>query len=229
VPFLIEERLKEELREPTPAELAREKREYGYRAERKTFIPTGMLRLVRVDSDSWRGTRKSWYERAPDGLEEKIPAILAAFFEFALELKARRAKREQEKREREEAERRRRELEEQRQANQRLIEQLETQAGAWYRARMLRAYLRVLRSAGSFEVDFRGHPTDFITWAERYVNAMDPVHQSPRENEFLREEYSWRANERPKEELARLSGHNWAKSWKLTGIADSPPAEDDND
>ena len=46
----IEERLRDEPREPTPAELAREKREYGYQAPRKIEVPTGNLRVVRVDT-----------------------------------------------------------------------------------------------------------------------------------------------------------------------------------
>ena len=46
VGFRIEERFRDEPTEPTAAQLAREKREYGYRAPRKIAVPTGALRLV---------------------------------------------------------------------------------------------------------------------------------------------------------------------------------------
>ena len=101
--------------------------------------------MVRVDGGGWSPRRKSWYDRSRRPVEEQIPDILEGFLALALELKARRAKREREEREREEADRRRRELEARRQANAELIVQPETQAGAWYRARILRAYLRALR------------------------------------------------------------------------------------
>jgi hypothetical protein len=49
IAFAIEERFKEEPRTPTAHELAREKREYGYHAPRKTQVATGALRVVRLD------------------------------------------------------------------------------------------------------------------------------------------------------------------------------------
>ena len=51
IEFRIEERLREEPRVPTPQELAREKREFGYHAPRKPFIVTSKLRIVRLDID----------------------------------------------------------------------------------------------------------------------------------------------------------------------------------
>jgi len=53
------------------------------------------------------------------------------------------------------------------------------QAGAWHRARFLRRYLNAARRAlgdQSFTVDLQGQPTDFIRWAEHYVNQVDPLH-----------------------------------------------------
>lgn len=65
VAFQIEERYRDEPRTPTDKELAREKREYGYKAPRKMAVATGNLRVVRLDTyGSWRGpTRQSWYDR----------------------------------------------------------------------------------------------------------------------------------------------------------------------
>lgn len=225
VPFVIEERLREEPREPSAAELAREKREYRYHARRKSPIPTGCLLLARIDSDAWGRGRKSWYERSPGGLEERIPDILTAFLELAVELKARRQKRERQERERQEAERRQRELEERRAQNAELISQLEMQAGAWFRARMLRTYVRALRRHGSLNVAVNGKPFDFVGWAERYINAMDPLHDAARVPELSRDERGWRAVDPFKEELSRLSGHDWVKSLKF---ATNPSADEPN-
>jgi hypothetical protein len=131
----IEERLREETREPTPAELAREKREYGYCAARKALVPTGNLRVVRLDTYRTFGaaTRLTWYDRGSTRVEERLPDILAGFYELALSIKARRAEDERQERARREAERRREELEARQDANAALIKQLETDAGAWPR------------------------------------------------------------------------------------------------
>jgi hypothetical protein len=128
ISFRIEERMREEPRTPTPGELARERREYRYHAARWTLVPTGKLRIVRIDEDSWSKHRKSWYDRGGRRVEDKIPQFLSGFLELARGIKARREKAEREDRERQEAERRRRELAEQREANQKLVEHLETQA-----------------------------------------------------------------------------------------------------
>jgi hypothetical protein len=60
---------------------------------------------------------------------------------------------------------------------------------------------------------------DFLNWAESYTNAMDPLHEAPRVEEFEAEEYSWRADEEAKAEFSRLSGHDWIRSWKIAGAA----------
>lgn len=111
--FRIEERMKDVPREPTARELAREKREYWYRAQRANSVPTGSLRLVRVEIEY--GRRQSWHDRGSRRIEDKIPDILRGFLDLALELKARRAERERRQREYEEAERKRQELETRRQ------------------------------------------------------------------------------------------------------------------
>ena len=108
-------------------------------------------------------------------------------------------------------------LEAKREVNARLVTYLETQAGAWFRARSLRAYLRALRRRvpQGLRVKVRdGEPLDFLDWAESYINAMDPLHEAPRIEEFEREDYSWRAAEEAKAEFSRLSGHDWADPGK---------------
>ncbi len=70
----IEERFRDEKVEPTAAEPAREKREYGYHAPRKVSVPTGALRIVRLDTYyTWgEADRRSWYDRKGKRVEDQI-------------------------------------------------------------------------------------------------------------------------------------------------------------
>ena len=220
--FRIEERMKNEPREPTPQELARERREYRYHAPRKTLKPSGALRLIRLETGYWT-RRQTWYDHRARRVEDQLREILADFLEHAFETKARRAEREREERAEQEEKRRREALEAKREVNARLVAYLETQAGAWFRARLLRGYLRALRRRvpQGLRVKVRdSEPLDFLHWAESYLNAMDPLHEAPRIEEFEREDTSWRAAEEAKAELSRLSGHDWAESWKVSRSAE---------
>ena len=100
--------------------------------------------------------------------------------------------------------------------------ELERQAGAWARARMLRRYLRAARRAlapsQTIEVTIGGTTVDFLDWAERYVDQMDPLARAPRipdqqpddSNYFRADEESFKAS------IHRLLGQDWAESLKLT-------------
>jgi hypothetical protein len=84
---------------------------------------------------------------------------------------------------------------------------------------MLRGYVCALRRRASQELRVKvrdGEPVDFLDWADRYINAMDPLHEAPRVEEFERQDHSWGAGEEAKSELSRLSGHEWAESWKAS-------------
>jgi len=96
--FRIEERLRREPRVPTPAELAREKREYFYHAPRTQDVSTGKLRVIRLQTEYyWGPERKTWFDRGgKNPVECQIPNILYGFFEGALELQEKRAERERE-------------------------------------------------------------------------------------------------------------------------------------
>lgn len=231
ITFHIEERVQEEPRNPTAAELAREKREYRYRAPRVSLSPTGALRLVRTDSSAWSARRKTWYDHRGRTIEGQIPQILQAFYDLALEIKARRAEAERRRRQQEEEARLQRELEERQEANANLIEILETQAGSWHRARLLRAYVRAAQRAvpSGLTAPLLGKRIDFLKWAEDYVNAMDPLHPQPRNPDLLPRDRSWLRSSEREDELARLSGHEWSRSWKRSEGPDERKLEHDDD
>jgi hypothetical protein len=183
IAFCIEERLRVEARQPTPTELAREKREYGYHAPRSRQISTGALRVVRIEAQRyWSPKRKSWYDHRSRLVETQIPKIMASFHELALELKAKRAEAERQQQIREEQERLRQERLERRAAHARLISDLERQAGAWYRARILRRYVQAARrtlAERRVEAKFRDQTVDFLDWAISYVDQLDPLSAAP--------------------------------------------------
>jgi hypothetical protein len=222
IAFCIEERYKDEPRTPTAHELAREKREYGYHAPRKTEVATGALRVVRLDTHHiYRsGDRKSWFDRKGKRVETQIPDILVGFYELALKIKKRRAKDEEEARERAIEEARREELEEIREAHQKLIKQLEIDAGAWHRAHYLRQYIQAARERLGTEalaVSFRETAIDFLTWADGYVNQLDPLKHAARTGEFEEGTSGYYHNdfESMKKAFGRLLGSDWTDAWKI--------------
>jgi hypothetical protein len=65
--------------------------------------------------------------------------------------------------------------------------------------------------------DSNGTPTDFLAWADRSVNQVDPLHPEPRDTDFAHER-SWQYgadDNRFPEELQRLLGHTWEHAAKL--------------
>jgi hypothetical protein len=221
VEIRIEERFREEPRVPSAAELAREKREYGYHAPRTTSIATGNLRVARLYTYGRYGgpPRRSWYDRKGTPVEDQIQEILLGCYEIALYMKRRRAKDENEAREAAEAERLREERLERQEGNAKLIKQLETDAGAWHRARYLRRYIGAARRRLDGEViavRYLKSMIDFLAWADRYVEQLDPLIDAPRCEDFERPSNDYGSDdEKWKRGLARLVGSLWKDAWKI--------------
>lgn len=220
--FRIEERLRDEKVEPTPAELAREKREWGYRAPRRRSVPTGSLRIVRLDLYSSYGepSRKTWYDRKGSLIELQLRDVLAGFRELSKLNAARRAEALRQERRRKEHEILLADLDARRNANDKLIKQLETDAGAWHRARYLRRYVRAAKRVAlekPIVVRFRATSVDFLAWAERYVDQLDPLHASPRNDELLprSQNYYGVDSDHLNAAMKRLLGIDWKQAWKL--------------
>jgi hypothetical protein len=65
-------------------------------------------------------------------------------------------------------------------ASAKRIKQLETDAGAWHRARDLRRYIRAAhRRIGTRknEARYLNETLDYLAWAERYVDQLDPLYE----------------------------------------------------
>ena len=226
----IEERLREEKREPTPAKLARERREYGYRAARKTHVPTGNLRVVRLDTYRTFGaaTRLTWYDRRSTRVENQLPNILAGFYELAPPLRRGAPRMNVKSVFAAKLSAAVEELEARQDANAALIKQLETDAGAWHRARHLRRYIRAARKAlGSTAIRarFRDQHVDYLDWAEAYVDQLDPLTSQSRSLEFSkRNGYFVSELDRLRTDIGRLLGTEWAEAWKFGADYSPDPA-----
>jgi hypothetical protein len=150
----------------------------------------------------------------------QVCKILHGLLNLALDRKRHREEQRQREVEARELERQQAIVRERRAANVKLIEELERQAGAWHRSQFLRRYLRAAtRVLGDrlFTVELQGQPTDFIRWAEHYINQLDPLHPQPRDPDFAHER-SWQYGSEEKrvtEELQRLFGHTCEEATKL--------------
>ena len=182
------------------------------------YAPSGELRLHATEPGH-RYTDKVWKDTRRQPLEAQVSRILHGLLRIALDRKQHREEQRLQKLAEREAEHQRELVRQRRAANQTLIHTLETQAGAWARAQFLRRYLRAARralGARTLTVDLQGQTIDFLAWAERYVNQLDPLHPDPRDPVFARER-SFQYNEDEKrftEELQRLLGHTWEHAAK---------------
>ncbi len=216
--FRIDERRKQIDHVITPEELEKKKRKQLYFSPRWDYEWSGELRLHLVEPSDARYAINTWKDGKRRVLEEQAGDILRGFFRRAQELKRRRAEQE-----RSESDRRRlQELEWQRSKRRdtqlKLIRTLELQAGAWLRARTLRAYLKAARRVlgeGRIHAQVDGQTFDFLSWAEKYVNQLDPLHCEPRNRDLERTSHAWRSDTELKEELSRILGHEGQESWKL--------------
>lgn len=76
-------------------------------------------------------------------------------------------------------------------------------------------------------LDLRGQPTDFLAWAEHYIDQLDPLSAADHDSDLTPERsyYSDSDRDRLQGELRRLSGHTWDHAAKL--VAEPTESNDD--
>ena len=239
IQFQIEERAEVRDLPPTATDLAKQKRNPYFRPERRTeTVWSGRLRLKRPRPDyQYHLDGKSWFETKTRTLDVLIPRVLADFRAVAARMQEVDERLERERLEVERQQRIRKELAERREANQKFICELEHQAGAWHRAQFLRRYIRAARralGADSITLELHGQPTDFLAWAEHYIDQLDPLSAADHDSDLTPERsyYSDSDRDRLQGELRRLSGHTWERASKLvaepTESNDEPTADEDD-
>lgn len=216
--FRIDERRRQLDHVPTEEEKARRRRREYVHAPRWDFEPSGEIRLHIAEPES-RYTSCTWKDGAKVRLEDKITSVLLSLLDAALRIKSNR-----EQKRLDEIEERRKEIlrinqSQRRDANAKLIRALETQAGAWLRARLLRGYLRATRRAvgtDRVEATLAGKPVDFIAWAQHYVDQLDPLSMTPHDPDLEEDRPGYyHGSEKFQEALARLVGQDWQSARKL--------------
>jgi hypothetical protein len=141
------------------------------------FTPSGrlLLQLISHTGHVFHTLRDS--RRSP--IEGRVSDILHRLRDKANAVKAYRAEQEREEAARQERQRLAWELQERQETQRKYIHELERQAGAWYRVRLLRRYvLAAERAVGVGKTQLRfgeGEPFDFLSWAQGYVAQLDPL------------------------------------------------------
>src|SRR5690606_34477606 len=138
--FRIDERRRQVDHVLTEDEKERKRRNQFIYPPRYDSIPTGDLRLHLMHS-GWKHSIRTWKDSAKRRLEDQLNTILLGFLDEAQAIKERRAEERRIEIERKRREQLRLEQSRRRETNAKLIRQLEMQAGAWMRARLLRSYL----------------------------------------------------------------------------------------
>jgi hypothetical protein len=142
--------------------------------------PTGRLSI-----EIWRyscgGFQKTWRDRDRASLEDQLPKCVAGMIRIALWARA-----EQDARAKEE-EAKQKQIDEVTGVLQRIEEEekkiktLKREAAAWWRAERIRNYIAATRSEAATQPDAnqRTKLLEWIDWAERQADRIDPLKKSP--------------------------------------------------
>ena len=143
----LEEKVRRERYQPTPAEQKRLEDDFWYRLPKDKFFPSGDLSL-KLHIGYWgHGLRGTWSDHKKQRVESCLNKFIAAAHKAAAAKKADRIERERQKREWAEQERRREILRAQIEREQERLDVLNEQARAWQEAQQLRAYIQAVRNA----------------------------------------------------------------------------------
>jgi hypothetical protein len=221
----IDERRAQKPHVPTEDEIRRRKRgEYVY-APTFDHTSTGELRLHLTDLDGRD------FATFKDGIRKKLEDQISAALNALIERSQHEKRWREQRRLSELAERQRQELawkqSQRRDLQGKFVAELERQTGAWARARLFRRYLRAARralaSGETLTVSIDGTSVDFLDWAERYVDQMDPLTQAPRNPDLQpNDSHYYRAEEEAfNASIRRLLGQSWPESLKLAIPSDA--------
>jgi hypothetical protein len=165
----------------------------GWQVPKHDSVPAGTLSLVITNV---RHTRQRWTENASRPLEELLNRFVTGLTRAALALKEQRAAAERREREREEEERRRvevarrRKVEEQRNREEIAArDRFDALMKAWQKNEQRRAFLADLRTAVG-EVAEDSPLGEWLGWAERYIELVDPLERFQAREHTLKLYYS---------------------------------------
>jgi 2,3-bisphosphoglycerate-independent phosphoglycerate mutase len=121
---------------------------------------------------------------------------------------------------------------ERRDAELKLIHDLERQAGAWFRAKFLHRYVRAAqRALGNEQMTAQrgGETVDFLVWAQGYVDQLNPLHPAAHNDDLLSERSIWHGDQDIQKGMARLVGFEGQKACKLFRLVEDGDVDQDDD
>jgi hypothetical protein len=85
----------------------------------------------------------------------------------------------------------------------------------------VRTYVRAARQVlgtRALTATFRGKTINYLDWAERYIDQLDPLNRSDRTGEFEEgSSYQFQNDlDRMKKAFGRLLGGDWPDAWKIS-------------
>jgi len=193
--FRLEEKIRREPYQPTPAEQKKldENRYYRYQLPDDKFVPTGQL-CLKLDTGYGSGLRSSWADGKKQRIEHCLNKFLVAAYQAAAYQKAKRLEREREERARRERERQLAILRKQIEHEQARLDLLNEQSRAWQEACQLRDYVQAVRSTGYYsrQAITDGRDLDeWCAWALEQANRLDPTVTSPPSVLDYKDQFFW--------------------------------------
>jgi hypothetical protein len=144
-----------------------------------TYEPSGKLSIIVWSA--WGSDRKKWTDRK-SRIEEQLCQIAAGFIRLALADRAEKEKRAAAERERQRIAQEHAQLEGLIKTEKSRVRALGQAAARWSRAHQIRSFISAARDAAiqnGQSVEAGSPFGDWIAWAERQADRMDPLKESP--------------------------------------------------
>jgi hypothetical protein len=179
VAFSLEEILDRSERPLTPAqEKDKARNPWRYPIPEYVYTPSGRL-LLKITDPSWREIgRRIWADGKKQRVEKVLNSFVIGLIKAAVAEREWRIRHEQWERERKEEERRRRERQRMKEAEERKLWGLFTDAICWHRSQQIRAYIQAVEGAvekSAGKITPGSTLEQWISWALKQADRLDPL------------------------------------------------------
>lgn len=179
VKMRLEEKMRQRERQLTSEEKIKFL-QYGWISNRYEYIPTGKLSLK---IDGWGdGLRKLWSDGKTRRLEDCLNDFVIGIIKMAAYKREWHRAREREEMERQEKERQRLEKIERIKAEKERVLALEKKASDWHKSKQIREYIEAVKQDALLrdgEIIPGSELDEWINWARRQADRLDPITESP--------------------------------------------------
>ena len=181
--FALEEKISRKDYTPTPTEQRKldQRKISRYQLPRHEYVATGKLTL-RFCGWGSSPSRSTWSDAKIQRVENCLNDFLANLYASAVEMRVEREKREREEQQRREERARKEELARLRSEEQSRVEKLKADASSWQEAQRIRHYIAAVRDSaakGTSPIQPEGGVQEWLTWAEKQADRLDPLSVSP--------------------------------------------------